>query len=76
MIDDLNFDFNSDGVFTIEKYDTIEIDFTIDFNENIDKKEYLSVLNNKNIFIGFNADSANQNDKVTRIEPEIVQDKS
>ncbi len=71
--DNIHFDIKNESAFTIENDETFNYDFTITFNEKIDSEDYLSLLENKNILISFNANAANQNDNITQIQPEIEQ---
>lgn len=71
--DTIHFDIKNESAFTIENEDTFNYDFTITFNEGIDSKDYLSLLENKDIFISFNANASNQNDNITQIQPVIEQ---
>lgn len=68
---DLSFDLNCDGVYRIKSREILERDFVMKLNNSLNEKDILSLIRTKNISVGFNADSANQNNIITRIKPEI-----
>ena len=69
--DDLSFDLNSDGVNTIKNQETFERDFVIKLNKSANGEDISALLKSKDITVSFNADSANQNDNLIKIEPKI-----
>ena len=68
---ELSFDLNCDGVYRIKSRGILERDFVMKLNNSLSEKDILSLIRTKDISVGFNADSANQNNIITKIKPEI-----
>ena len=68
---ELSFDLNCDGVYSIKSRGILERDFVMKLNNSLSEKDILSLIRTKDISVGFNADSANQNNIITKIKPEI-----
>lgn len=66
-------DIENESASLIEDGETFSCDFTITFNDGNDSEDYLSLIEEENILVSFNASAANQNDDVTQIKPEIKQ---
>lgn len=67
----IHFDIPTESAFTIDKNSEFSYEFTITFDKKINSDDFLSLLKSKDISVNFNANSANQNDIVTSIQPEL-----